>query len=152
MHAARGMIKPILEIVDGKLVRSRQPEDKMPHPVDVEVGRRVRIRRQQLSMSQTDLANQLKLTFQQVQKYEKGTNRVSCSRLFEMAKAMKCSVTLLLPDEGKKVDSQSPLIAGIGNDKDTFRLVEAFKVIDDVKTRRRVLGLVQAIGGMESDD
>jgi transcriptional regulator with XRE-family HTH domain len=100
----------------------------MPHPVDVEVGRRVRIRRQQLNMSQTDLAKQLKLTFQQIQKYEKGTNRVSCSRLFEMAKAMKCSYTALMPEEGKKVDSQAPLIAGIGDDKDTFRLVEAFKV------------------------
>jgi transcriptional regulator with XRE-family HTH domain len=124
----------------------------MPHPVDVEVGRRVRIRRQQLNMSQTDLANQLKLTFQQVQKYEKGTNRVSCSRLFEMAKAMKCSVTMLLPDEGKKVDSQAPLIDGIGNDKVAFRMVEAFKEIEDITTRRKLLGLVQAIGGMEAEE
>jgi len=54
----------------------------------------------------------LGLTFQQVQKYEKGTNRVSCSRLVETAKAMKCSYTALMPEEGKKVDSQSPLIAG----------------------------------------
>jgi transcriptional regulator with XRE-family HTH domain len=124
----------------------------MPHPVDVEVGRRVRIRRQQLNMSQTDLANQLKLTFQQVQKYEKGTNRVSCSRLVEMAKAMKCSVTMLLPDEGKKVDSQAPLIDGIGNDKVAFRMVEAFKEIEDIATRRKLLGLVQAIGGMEAEE
>jgi transcriptional regulator with XRE-family HTH domain len=92
------------------------------------------------------------LTFQQVQKYEKGTNRVSCSRLVEAAKAMKCSYTALLPEEDKKVDSQSPLIAGIGNDKDTFRLVEAFTVIDDQTTRRRVLGLVQAIGGMAAEE
>jgi transcriptional regulator with XRE-family HTH domain len=146
------MIKPVLEFETAICVRSRHPENNMPHPVDVEVGRRVRIRRQQLNMSQTDLANELKLTFQQVQKYEKGTNRVSCSRLFEMAKAMKCSYTALMPEEGKKADSQSPLIAGIGSDKDTFRLVEAFKVIDDVKTRRKVLGLVQAIGGMDDEE
>jgi len=57
-----------------------------------------------------------------------------------------------MPEEGKKVDSQSPLINGIGGDKDTFRLVEAFKVIDDVKTRRKLLGLVQAIGGMEAEE
>jgi hypothetical protein len=53
-----------------------------------------------------------------------------------MAKAMKCSYVVLL-EEGKKVDSQSSLINGIRGDKDTFRLVEAFKVIDDVKTRHR---------------
>src|SRR5882757_5297778 len=122
----------------------------MPHVVDVEVGRRVRIRRQQLSMSQTDLANELKLTFQQVQKYEKGTNRVSCSRLVEMSKAMKFSYTILMPEEGKKIGSQSPLIDGIGNDKIAFRMVEAFKIIDDVATRRKLLGLVQGIGGMEA--
>jgi transcriptional regulator with XRE-family HTH domain len=152
MQTALGMIKPVLEFETAICVRSRHPENNMPHPVDVEVGRRVRIRRQQLNMSQTDLANELKLTFQQVQKYEKGTNRVSCSRLFEMAKAMKCSYAALMPDEGKKADSQSPLIDGIGNDKIAFRMVEAFKAIEDVGTRRKLLGLVQAIGGMEAEE
>jgi hypothetical protein len=69
-----------------------------------------------------------------------------------LLEAMKCSYTALMPEEGKKADSQSPLIAGIGSDKDTFRLVEASKVIDDVKTRRKVLGLVQAIGGMDDEE
>jgi hypothetical protein len=64
----------------------------------------------------------------------------------------RSSYTMLLPDEGKKVDNQSPLISGIGNDKDTFRLVEAFKIIEDVTTRRKLLGLVQAIGGMDAED
>src|SRR4051812_44836572 len=95
------MIKPVLEIVDAKLCRSFRPQrDKRDgaqyrarrtHPVDVEVGRRVRIRRQQLGMSQTGLAEQLGLTFQQVEKYEKGVNRVSCSKLIEIAKVCRQS-------------------------------------------------------------
>lgn len=122
------------------------------HPVDVEVGRRVRIRRLQLGMSQTDLAKELNLTFQQVQKYEKGVNRVSCSKLIMMAKSLKCSYTMLLPDEGKKVDSQAPLIANIGLDKSTFRMVEAFAAIDDEKMKRRLLNLTQAISGIGAED
>ena len=121
------------------------------NPTDKHVGSRVRMRRLMLDMSQSDIADALGLTFQQVQKYEKGTNRVSCSRLVEMAKAMKCSVTMLLPDEGKEVDSQAPLIDGIGNDKVAFRMVEAFKEIEDITTRRKLLGLVQAIGGMDAE-
>jgi transcriptional regulator with XRE-family HTH domain len=58
------------------------------HPVDLYVGARVRFRRKQVDMSQEKLANALGLTFQQVQKYERGANRISCSKLVEMAKAM----------------------------------------------------------------
>ncbi len=61
----------------------------MPHPIDVIVGKRIRLRRLQLSLSQTDLGQKLGVAFQQVQKYEKGTNRVSCSRLYEISKILR---------------------------------------------------------------
>lgn len=65
-------------------------EKKKPHPTDVEVGSRIRMRRRILNMSQTTLADKLGLTFQQVQKYEKGTNRVGASRLQAVADALGC--------------------------------------------------------------
>src|SRR5262245_28897262 len=76
----------------------------MPHAVDVMVGKRVRLRRLQLSLSQTDLATKLGLTFQQVQKYEKGTNRISCSRLYEIAAILKVPITFFFSD---KVDGRT---------------------------------------------
>jgi transcriptional regulator with XRE-family HTH domain len=116
------------------------------HPVDVEVGRRIRIRRQQLGLTQTDLANGLGYTFQQVQKYEKGTNRVSCSKLVEIAAVLKCSTGSLLPgDGGKKANEQTVLVNAIGGDRGTLELVEAFNGIDAKLMRRRVVDLVEAI-------
>src|SRR4051794_15653843 len=70
----------------------------MPHTIDVMVGKRIRLRRLQLTLSQTDLARKLGLTFQQVQKYEKGTNRVSCSRLYEIANILKVPVSFFFSD------------------------------------------------------
>ncbi|MGA7713996.1 MAG: helix-turn-helix transcriptional regulator [Rhizomicrobium sp.] len=74
-----------------------------PHPLDVALGGRIRLRRRELEMSQDQLARKIGITFQQVQKYEHGTNRVSFSRLAEIAGALKCSVSDLMgrfgPDE-----------------------------------------------------
>lgn len=69
-----------------------------PHPLDVALGVRIRWRRQELGLSQSDLANRIGITFQQVQKYEHGANRVSFSRLVEIAQAMDCRVTDLVGD------------------------------------------------------
>lgn len=73
---------------------STQPENVMTaiHPVDAHVGNRVRIRRQKLGISQTALGNAARITFQQVQKYERGTNRMSASRLFQFAQALEVPV------------------------------------------------------------
>ena len=68
------------------------------HPVDRLVGRRVRLLRKCQGMSQTELANAIGLTFQQVQKYEKGTNRISASKLFEIAQALNVEVAALFAD------------------------------------------------------
>lgn len=67
-------------------------DDKAPNPIDVHVGERIRLRRRQLGLSQERLADSLGLTFQQVQKYERGANRVSASKLFEVAKTLGVQV------------------------------------------------------------
>ena len=74
-----------------------QDEAKVPHIVDAQVGAIVRRIRRLRGMSQTDLANAVGLTFQQIQKYERGLNRISCSKLFEIAAALEVSPAQLLP-------------------------------------------------------
>src|SRR5260370_12365760 len=64
----------------------------MPHPIDVMVGKRIRLRRVQLGLSQTELGQKLGVTFQQIQKYENGANRVSCSRLYETSVALEVPI------------------------------------------------------------
>src|SRR5436853_4481208 len=76
-------------------------QPKAPHPIDVHVGKLIRARRQELSMSQTDLAKALGLTFQQIQKYEKGTNRVSCSRLSEMSEVLDAPITFFFSETAR---------------------------------------------------
>jgi transcriptional regulator with XRE-family HTH domain len=118
----------------------------MPHTIDVMVGKRIRLRRLQLTLSQTDLARKLGLTFQQVQKYEKGTNRVSCSRLYEIANILKVPVSFFFSD---KADGRSEVRIAEHLEpnklKDGLRLITAFGQIDDVKTRRKLLALVESM-------
>lgn len=78
-----------------KSIRGRQP-DGSPHPVDLHVGRRMRLRRNLLGISQETLAHKLGLTFQQVQKYERGLNRISSSRLFDISKVLNVRVSYFL--------------------------------------------------------
>jgi len=77
---------------------------KGPNETDVLVGARVRFRRIELGLSQTQLANALGVTFQQVQKYEKGSNRIGASRLHAIAEVLRVSVSYFFPDAGEAVD------------------------------------------------
>ncbi len=74
--------------------------EHIPHALDVALGLRVRLRRKELGLSQSDLAHATGITFQQVQKYEKGANRISFSRLVEISEALRCSVRDLIGDIG----------------------------------------------------
>jgi transcriptional regulator with XRE-family HTH domain len=109
-----------------------------PDPVDIAVGKRVRLRRLQLGMSQTELADKLGVTFQQVQKYEKGTNRISCSRLSEMAEALDFPITSFFSDENKPL-TEMTVTENLdpGHMKDGLRLITAFGQIE--KTQRKML-------------
>jgi transcriptional regulator with XRE-family HTH domain len=123
---------------------------KRPDPVDVEVGHRIRIERLSRGLSQTALANQLGVTFQQVQKYEKGVNRVGAGRLTKIAEVLGVPVGTffggkeILAGEGPAKDGEaSPLklltVSG------AFRLLRAYAEIDDGNLRRSIVDLVEQI-------
>ena len=125
---------------------------KRPNPTDVYVGSRVRMRRKMLGLSQEKLGEKLGITFQQIQKYEKGTNRVGASRLQAMATALEVPVAYFFPDD---VGSQ----AGTGmqeegaafmmdflSTNEGLELSRAFVRIRDAKVRRKILELIRAVG------
>src|SRR6476620_6372252 len=108
--------------------------------IDKLVGARVRARRLQIGMSQEKLAELLGLTFQQVQKYEKGANRISIGRLIAIAKALQVSISYFLEDAGEAED----WIENLVSDKDTIRLVQDFRQIRSPIMRQAILDLIRA--------
>ena len=121
-------------------------ENHQPDPIDIAVGARIRMRRKMLGVSQQGLAEVLGVTFQQVQKYERGTNRVSASMLVKIARRLDCTVASLVGEEGGVVDdSLAPTLAVPG----ALELVEAFARIEDAQVRRRALELLTALAADE---
>ena len=130
-------------------------EREAPHPVDVHVGNRLRQRRVGVGMTQERLARVIGITFQQVQKYERGTNRVVASRLFELARALGVTVDYFfegLPDgslhqaralASRPEDGDLP---GLMAERETLILVRAYHRIDDQDVRRRLIDLVKSLG------
>src|SRR5438128_12652470 len=90
---------------DGR--RRRQKSDK-PNPIDIHVGSRVRLRRTLLGMSQEKLGESLGLTFQQVQKYERGANRIGASRLWDLSRVLECPVAFFFEEMDQQTASASP--------------------------------------------
>jgi transcriptional regulator with XRE-family HTH domain len=128
---------------------------KAPNPVDKHVGGRVRMRRKMLAMSQTQLADALGLTFQQVQKYEKGTNRMGASRLQQMSDILQVPVEFFFegaPNASAPHDSDGSTLSvaqidDFISDSSGLRLIGAFMRIDNASVRRRIVMLVQEIAG-----
>ena len=125
---------------------------KISNPIDKHVGSRVRMRRLMLSMSQEKLGDAIGLTFQQVQKYEKGTNRMGSSRLQQIANALQVPVTFFF--EGapgqSKLDgkAQSPaFVSDFLATSDGLALTKAFMQIKDGKLRRSIVKTVEEIAG-----
>jgi transcriptional regulator with XRE-family HTH domain len=121
-------------------------ENSAPHPLDVALGSRIRLRRRELGLSQEQLARQVGITFQQVQKYEHGTNRVSFSRLVEIAQALHCGVMDIVGDLDKS--KASPLfsrhVARL-NEPGAAELLEAYTAIQSPKHRRAILNLAKQL-------
>ena len=126
------------------------------NPTDKHVGSRLRMRRLMLDMSQADLADGLGLTFQQVQKYEKGTNRVSASRLQHLSQILQVPVSFFFegapaatgirPSAGDTAEAPSPVhVADFLATSDGLSLVKAFMCIKDAKLRRAIVRLVEEI-------
>ena len=121
-------------------------EDNAPHPLDIALGSRIRLRRRELALSQEQLARQVGITFQQVQKYEHGTNRVSFSRLVEIAQALRCGVMDLVGDLDKSKSSSlfSRHVARL-NEPGAAELLEAYASIQSPKHRRAILNLAKQV-------
>jgi transcriptional regulator with XRE-family HTH domain len=134
---------------------------KAPNPIDKHVGSRVRMRRMMLGMSQEKLGDALALTFQQVQKYEKGTNRIGASRLQQISQILQVPVAFFFEgaphlSEGVVVDAMetapSPTyVSDFLATSDGLSLTKAFMRIPDPKLRRRIVDLVQQIAGEDTE-
>lgn len=128
-------------------------EEKVPNPIDIHVGARVRMRRLLLGLSQDKLGDELGVTFQQVQKYERGANRVGASRLFEIARVLTVPVGFFFEGMdsntrgGFAEDDQTPLVDDFLNSPEGVALATAFNRIEDPKVRRRILELVRSLVG-----
>ena len=136
----------------------RMASKGFPNPIDVHVGARIRSRRTLLGMSQTALADAIGLTFQQVQKYERGANRVSSSRLVDMASALDVSIPFFFEEMAATVQGQTPAmlmdakkLPKIDDDRnpmarrETLELVRAYYRITDPAVPKRLAELVRTV-------
>lgn len=133
----------------GRRPAVRSSEEGPGTPVDVHVGSRVRLRRTLLGMSQEKLAAAIGLTFQQVQKYERGANRIGASRLFDLAQVLNVPISFFyddMPAELMLQGAETALPPEL-HSSESVELVRAYYQIDDEKLRKAVLQLAQAASG-----
>ncbi len=117
----------------------KQKPGNAPHPVDIHVGARIRLRRTLLGMSQEKLGEAVGLTFQQIQKYERGTNRVSASRLYQFGQTLDVPVSFFFDG------LNSPTIGPITDDRLMLETARALSRLSD-PTRRAALNFLKALG------
>ncbi len=138
----------------------RKPRAKKggPNAIDVHVGTRMRMRRLLLGLSQEKLGDALGLTFQQVQKYERGVNRIGAGRLFALAQALEVPVTFFYEDlpagTGARrnralAESAAALEGEPMSNRETIELVRAYYRVGDPRKRRKVLELIRSMGREE---
>lgn len=133
---------------------------KAPNPVDVHVGGRIRLRRMVLGMSQEKLGDSLGLTFQQIQKYEKGTNRVSASRLLSIGEILGVPVSFfyegldeaLVPATGMAEADPVAYVMDFVNSPEGLQLNMAFNKIKNPETRKRIVDLVKTLVAAEGPE
>ena len=133
-----------------------------PRPVDVHVGARVRLRRTLLGMSQEKLGEAVGLTFQQIQKYERGTNRIGASRLHQFAQVLDVPVSFFFDDMPIEIAKTNQVlgrpVVGLSEEqepfdqeqlvkRETLELVRAYYRVSDPNTRKRLFELVKAVAG-----
>lgn len=123
--------------------RGRTPQGE-PNPVDVHVGNRIRLRRTLLGLSQEKLASMLGLTFQQVQKYERGMNRVGASRLWDISKVLEVPINFFYEDMDKSVASQSPRMFSVPDADPEFLEEDEELYNADPMQRQETIELVKA--------
>lgn len=132
-----------------KSSRGRTSEG-LPNPIDIHVGERVRLRRQMLKMSQEKLASLMGLTFQQVQKYERGMNRIGASRLWDLSKILEVEISYFYGDMPAATSLQSPRkLAAAQSDIEDFFVEEE---IYDPMTDKGILEMVTAFSNIKNKD
>lgn len=138
----------------------------IPNPVDIHVGSRVRLRRTLLGLSQEKLGEAVGLTFQQIQKYERGANRIGASRLFEFSRILDVPVSFFfddMADRPKATDDseeglalsdqpQAPLEPDPLTRRETLELVRAYYRIGDPQVRKRLFELAKSLGSSEDSN
>ena len=134
---------------------------KQPNPIDIHVGSRIRLRRTMLGMSQEKLGEALGITFQQVQKYEKGTNRVGASRLQNISSILGVPVAFFFEDAPGETgpdgtagmqESSSTFVVNFLSSNEGLQLNRAFVKIADPKVRRRIIDLVKVLAEDTGDN
>ncbi|MBB3952227.1 helix-turn-helix domain-containing protein [Aureimonas jatrophae] len=132
---------------------------KKPNPIDIHVGARVRLRRTMMGMSQEKLGEHLGITFQQIQKYEKGTNRIGASRLQKIAEVLNTPVSYFFegaPGDDEKADGlrepSADYIVDMLSTGESMQITRAFSRIRNPKIRRRLLDLVRSLADADHDD
>jgi len=137
--------------------RGRSPTGK-PNPIDIHVGSRIRLRRTLLGMSQQKLGEAIGLTFQQVQKYERGANRVGSSRMFELARVLDVPISYFFEEMGAdtaargRQHAMGHAVEALAADepdpmtkRETLELVRAYYKITDAKVRKRLFEMTKAL-------
>jgi transcriptional regulator with XRE-family HTH domain len=149
------------ELVDD--VERDEKSSRRPNPIDVHVGSRVRFRRMLLGMSQEKLGEKLGLTFQQIQKYEKGINRIGASRLFDLAQVLGVSVQFFYeeapaadghafaPDGFAEKVAENAIVEFLRS-RDGLELNKAFVRIADARARRAIVDLVRSLANDDTLD
>ncbi|WP_082085609.1 helix-turn-helix domain-containing protein [Magnetospira sp. QH-2] len=144
-------------------VRKRKLSDKrlppgVPNPIDIHVGSRVRLRRTLMGMSQEKLGEAVGLTFQQIQKYERGANRIGASRLFELSRILDVPVAFFFDDMSEDLktkrgmellgfqdQAQAEIEADPMTRRETLELVRAYYKVGDPVVRRRLFELAKSL-------
>ncbi|WP_264654280.1 helix-turn-helix domain-containing protein [Azospirillum canadense] len=146
----------------GRRASAGRPKTGKPNPIDVHVGSRVRLRRTLLGMSQEKLGEAIGLTFQQVQKYERGANRIGASRLFDLSRVLDVPVSFFFDDmpaeaASAPVDDDEAAAGGFEErssggyepdpmaKRETLELVRAYYRINDPSVRKRLFELTKAV-------
>lgn len=138
------------------MVRNDLQAKRSGNPIDQHVGARLRLRRMMVNMSQTALGERLGVTFQQIQKYEKGTNRIGASRLQMIAEVLDVSVTYFFEGATKsspasKGEEEAALITNFAGTADGLTLIRAFSSIADKEVRSTIVRLVGLIAASEGN-
>lgn len=136
--------------------QKQRPPSAAPDPIDIAIGSRLRLRRLAMGFSQETLARALGITFQQIQKYERGTNRVFASRLFHLSQVLRVPVAYFFQgippkgearplDRGRSHQTADDQVEDLLGKSETLKLIQAYSGISDPSVRRQIYALVKTV-------